>query len=380
LKPDRLKLDQLKPDQLVRRCKQLLERNNRSINNHVRMVTQLRVVAFLCVIAAIASLGACARKIQVTLPVVPSTLALRATTTSSTPIDHSKEALPVVSGIGGQTSTIVFGASSVSLTGIVSGPTGPIEGATVQVDRLVGDKEATIRVLTDGTGRYSISNKELGRVRVRAWRAPDFAQVKEDVFFTKGTTEHNLKMEKYSFSDLQWSVAPSPLIVGRQAAVVVQISDRLVNADGVVVVQPISGVGVTLSPRSAVQIVSIGERLTDANGRATFNVQCVEAGASTVAASLATGGEATLDLPSCVLPPPPSTDPPASSLVATLPPTIPETTFRNVPIITVPTEVTVVEPTVSTVLLIAPTTAPLPVPSVVQPPLPTIAPPAPAPA
>ncbi len=297
--------------------------------------------AIICaLIVLVLTAGSCARAVKVSLPVVPSTFALRSTTSSSTPIDRSKESLPVLTGLGTvPTSTLVFYGGNATIEGIVTGPEGPVAGATVQVERLVGETSAVTRVLTDQVGHYGLARVKLGRIRVRAWRSPDLAQITEDVTFTKGSARLDLKMQKYARSDLQWSVAPSPIVVGRQAAVIVQITDRLVNPDGVVVNQAISGVGVSLSARSFIQIVTGGEKLTDDKGRATFNIQCVETGPSTVSAALATGGEATLNLPDCVLPPAPPTAAPSdtgppptvSSVTET---TIGQATIRTVPLTT----------------------------------------------
>jgi hypothetical protein len=351
-----------------------------------RSLGAARLAACVVVASALVVVG-CSRKVKITLPVVPTTVALRSTTSSSTPIDRSKDSLPVL-GTGIVSTTLTFGLGRASIAGVVTGPDGPVEGATVQIERMVGNDSAITRVVTDAAGRYALSNATLGRIRIRAWRSPDVAEVKETVMFTKETVRHDIKVQRYARSDLQWSVAPSPLVVGQQAAVVVQITDRIVNADGVVVIQPIRGVGVRLSPRSFVQIVTVEERLTNDLGRATFNVQCVESGPATVAANLATGGEATLDLPNCVLPPPPSTIPTsdAPATVATAPPTVPQTTFVSAPIVTVPVQAPVPtnapEPTVpiATVVEVAPalpTVVPAPVVGTVVPtPEPVLVPPA----
>ena len=108
-------------------------------------------------------------------------------------------------------------------------------------------------------------------------------------------------MASYKRSDLQWAVAPSPLVVGRAATVIVQLSERLVNELGRVVVQPVSGVGVSLSQQGVVQVASLEERISDEKGRVSFRLACNEPGPSTIIARLAIGGEASLDLPACVI-------------------------------------------------------------------------------
>jgi hypothetical protein len=118
-----------------------------------------------------------------------------------------------------------------------------------------------------------------------------------------------------------------------------------------VVVQPVSGVGVSLSQQGVVQVASLEERISDENGRVSFRLACNEPGPSTIIARLAIGGEASLDLPACVIVTiPPTTVPvevPPSETSPGTPVTLPPTSeLVRVPI--------VIEPTLSPPISLAP--------------------------
>jgi hypothetical protein len=298
------------------------------------------LVAGASVVAA-SSLTSCSRKIVVIQPIVPTTFALAATSSSIKPEDLSKNSLvPVAAGV--PTTSIGFGPGNASITGIVRGPDGPVPGAIVEIERLLEGQSLTVQVVADATGRYSLQKALLGRIRIRAWRAPDLALVTEKALFTKGAQTLDILMTSYKHSDLQWAVSPSPLVVGRAATVIVQLSERLVNELGRVVVQPVTGVGVSLLQQGVVQVASLEERISDEKGRVSFRLACNEPGPSTIIARLAIGGEASLDLPACVI----VTIPPTTIPVETIPydtavpaaVTVPPTSeLVRVPVITQPT-------------------------------------------
>ena len=322
------------------------------------------------------SLTSCSRKIVVTQPIVPTTFALAATSSSIKLMDRSKESLaPIANSI--PTTSIVFGPGNASINGIVRGPDGPVPGATVEIERLLDGQSATVQVLTDPTGRYTLQKTLLGRIRIRAWRAPDLALITEKALFTKGAETFDVEMSSYKRSDLQWAVAPSPLVVGRAATVIVQLSERYVNELGRVAVQPVTGVGVSLLQQGVVQVASLEERISDEKGRVSFRLACNEPGPSTIIARLAIGGEASLNLPTCeivTIPPTTLPDPvPAASALTTVE-TVPPTVFVGAPIVT--------EPPVSAAVTIAPPVPLITVEPAVVVPAATLAPsavPAPAP-
>lgn len=318
-----------------------IEQVNR-VNQTKRVLRRFAVLLVVgSSIGAASSLSSCSRKIVVIQPIVPTTFALAATSSSIKPVDLSKNSLvPVAPGV--PTTSIGFGPGNASITGIVRGPDGPVAGAIVEIERLLDGQSLMVQVVADATGRYSLQKALLGRIRIRAWRAPDLALVTEKALFTKGAQSFDILMASYKHSDLQWAVAPSPLVVGRAATVIVQLSERLVNELGRVIVQPVTGVGISLSQQGVVQVASLEERISDEKGRVSFRLACNEPGPSTVIARLAIGGEASLDLPACVI----VTIPPTTIAVEIVPSdtavqaavTVPSTSeLIRVPIITEPT-------------------------------------------
>ena len=352
---------------------QKLPRSGEKTGRNLRCFATILLVGSSVVLAS--SLTSCSRKIVVTQPMVPTTFALAATSSSIKLTDRSKESLaPIANSI--PTTSIVFGPGNASITGIVRGPDGPVPGATVEIERLLDGQSATVQVLTDRTGRYSLQKTLLGRIRIRAWRAPDLALITEKALFTKGAETFDVEMSSYKRSDLQWAVAPSPLVVGRAATVIVQLSERYVNELGRVAVQPVTGVGVSLLQQGVVQVASLEERISDEKGRVSFRLACNEPGPSTIIARLAIGGEASLNLPTCeivTIPPTTLPDPvPAASALTTVE-TVPPTVFVGAPI--------VIEPPVSAAVTIAPPVPLITVEPAVVVPAATLAPsPVPAPA
>jgi hypothetical protein len=277
--------------------------------------------------AAMVALAGCSREVTVAYPSVPSTLPLRSTTTTSIGVDRTKLALPT-DGLGvSSTTTIGFRpAAPLSLTGVVTGPDGPVPGARVRVERLVGSAAVAQIVDADDQGRYQVAGVELGRLRVRAWKAPDLAMTQDDVFFASSQVHHDLAVANFGRTDVQWAMAPANPKVGEKANVVIQVSTRAVDEEGKISVVPLSGVGVSVYPTGVLVPLVLGERLTNVNGRAIFTLRCDGSGNSGLDVRLATGGQATLAPPPCQTP---VVTVPATTVSA---PTEPPTTVVSAPI------------------------------------------------
>lgn len=299
-----------------------------------RRPTAWRRLAFWtnALVVTTALLG-CARDVKVAYPVVPSTLQLRSTTTTTIGPDRSKMALPSIDVSRTSTATIGFVVGAATLTGVVSGPDGPVPGAKVRVERLVGSQRAEITVDADAEGRYTLENVQLGRVRVRAWRPPDLAMMSDDVFFASATTKHNLALDLFGRTDVQWAMAPDTPLRGRKVNIVIQVSTRMVDELGRISVVPLSGVGVSIYPTGVLLPMAAGERLTNEAGRVVFTLLCDSDGSAGLDVRLATGGQAVITPPPCTTPAvtsPPDTIPvvdpnaptsfPPIDAVTTLPP------------------------------------------------------------
>ena len=165
-----------------------------------RVVWPMAIVSALTLLATVG----CTRKVAIEYPVVPTTLALRATTTTTIGPDRSRETLlpPLDSQVVVPTTLVDFGDGTVTVKGMVKGPDGPIAGATVRFERLVGDAMAERTVTADEKGRYLLENVPGGRLRLRAWKVPDMAMARNIVVFAKETTTVDLKAERFASTDV----------------------------------------------------------------------------------------------------------------------------------------------------------------------------------
>jgi hypothetical protein len=283
----------------------------------------------------------------VTLPTVPATMALRELTATTKGVDHSRDTLAPAAPTAetsSTTSTIGFAEGKVTISGTVLGPDGGVAGATVHIERLVGDQTAVRDVLTDDQGRYSLDSVTAGRIRFRAWRVPDMAATEERVAFASGQFKADIKVTGYGKTSIRWGIAPSRPVFGRLANVVIQVTTDVVGVDGSVRPEPVVGVGVTVTPIGLLQPDVAQEVVTGDRGRVQFSLRCNGVGASTLLVELATGERAELHPPGCI--PVPTTT--AAPVVA--PPPEPSVTVPVQAANTVP----VVEPTATVVVTPAP--------------------------
>ena len=294
--------------------------------------------AVVCALVMSAS-GGCTRKFEIIYPEVPTTLALRPSTSTTIGPDRSIETLlpPLDSAPPIATTTIAFGEGTVTVKGTVEGPDGPVAGVTVRFERIVGEQSAERSVITDDAGRFTLPNVVGGRMRLRAWKVPDLAMARNIVVFASDTTTVTLKVDRFATTDVRWAAAPASPIEGQQVNLVVQVSRRLVDDDGVIGFEQITGMAVRLVPLGALQPDGADERLTDDTGRASFPMRCNAVGPATLRAQLASGEDATLELPSCAAVPTTTTStitPPEATVPPILVPPVngEETTTTAVPV------------------------------------------------
>ena len=287
----------------------------------------------------ISAAGGCTRKVEISYPEVPTTLALRPSTSTTIGPDRSKETLlpPLDSAPPSATTTVAFGEGTVSVEGTVLGPDGPVAGATVRFERLVGEQSAERSVISDEAGRFMLANVAGGRMRLRAWKVPDIAMARNIVLFASETTTVTLKVDRFATTDVRWAAAPASPTEGQPVNLVVQVSRRLVDDGGVIGFEQITGMAVRLVPLGALQPEGANERLTDDTGRASFPMRCNAVGPATLRAQLASGEDATLELPPCA-PVPTTTTTTIAPPESTLPPILvppangQETTTTGVPV------------------------------------------------
>lgn len=258
------------------------------------------------------------------LPPPPSTAPSPSTTIAP---DFSGVALPAARGAT-TTTTIAIGPGEAAFKGTVTGPDGPVPGAPVRVERILGTAVASMDATTRDDGTWEVTGIKGGAYRVRAWRPPDLALVEPAFIFVAAeqTFPLDLKLERYAGPFATAAIAPRPPVVGHPANLVVQLAQRSVDDRGFVVSVPMVGAPAQLaSPSGGWLVASPNPTLTDANGRARWDVRCRAAG--TQALSVSAGGATAplpLALPACAeatapAPASPGSAPPPSSPATVLP-------------------------------------------------------------
>jgi hypothetical protein len=236
------------------------------------------------------------------------------TTESTTPTSLADYTGVVLPGVGGETTTTIEEKGTARLVGTVSGPEGLLAGATVRIERLVDGREIRHDVLTGPDGRWELRDVPGGRYRVRAFLAPVYAQTKSETKFLTDDDEHSfdLKVEDQRGVVVRSDVAPDQPVVDNAVNLVVLVVQRVVGDDGVVRARPLTGTFVELTglgrwvardDSTTTTILDDGSggggsfdqgATLSGDGRATFELQCVQAGAPGLA----------LRIPVLVIPPP----------------------------------------------------------------------------
>ncbi len=160
-------------------------------------------------------------------------------------VDYTGVVLP---GVGGETTSTIDETGTARLVGSVTGPRGPVAGATVRIDRLVAGREIRKDVVTAADGRWELRDVPGGRYRVRAFLAPVYAQVQAEVRFLADGEEHpfDLVVEDQRRVVVRADVAPEQPVLDGDVNLVVLVAQRIVAPDGVVRSSPLSGTFVEL--------------------------------------------------------------------------------------------------------------------------------------
>jgi hypothetical protein len=254
------------------------------------------------VAALVAMLGACTDAKDEALPPVPPTVS----TTSTTVVDYST--VPLAGVQTKTTTTVVGGPGRARLGGTVTGPDGPVAGATVRLERLQDDA-VVFRgdVATNDQGRWLSGRLVGGRWRIRAWRAPDLALVTAQIVFLEAaqSTSLPLALQRYTGVAVRWAVAPDPPPIATPTDLAFAITRTSVDANGVVRSAPIPNLPAQLfGPKWL--IGGKNPQFTDADGHVSWTVACSEAGPQGMFISLFTGDIRPVTLAACGTPAPPT--------------------------------------------------------------------------
>ena len=225
--------------------------------------------------------------------------------------------------VPGSTTTVPpqIGPGSATINGTVLGPDGPVAGATVEADRLVGDAVTSTQTTTAADGSWSIGPILGGRYRVRAWQQPSLAVTAPQIFFLGGTDVHSMTIQLTSFAgpDVASAIAPGVPVVGATDNLIVQVTNPTVGSDGVVRDLPAVGVSVSLTDGPLWQVENGNPLPTGTDGTVLFQVSCQGGGDIPLSAAVGGAAPVALQLPDCFSPPtttlaPPVTIPPCPTI------------------------------------------------------------------
>jgi hypothetical protein len=267
-----------------------------------------RLVAAL---AALVALGACQPRAIEPLPPAPKVPA----TTTTTVTDYSGVAL---AGVGGRTTTTVaMGPGKATLAGVVNGPDGPVEGAVVHAERLVGDASATMDILTGPDGRFEMATVFGGRYRVRAWKqAPDnLALIEPQVFFLEGSEKKQLTLAltRYQGVSATAAIAPDPPLINTSSNLVVLAVNRSVDERGIVRSAPLPSVRAELFGTGDWRVLTPVVTTADEGGRARWTLECRRVGKQPLSVVIGEADAFNLNLPDCTVPPPTAEEQPTDA-------------------------------------------------------------------
>jgi hypothetical protein len=280
-----------------------------------------RLTLFAVLVALVAA--ACTSKGKKAEPTIvpPPNLAPVTTTTL---VDLSGIKLTGVPG-NTTTTTIAMGPGGATIKGTVTGPDGAaVGGATVHLERLVGDGTATQDIPSNPDGTYTVPTILGGRYRVRAY-VPDpynLAQPNDNVFFLADneTKTLNLQMQTFSGTTVKSSMAPDPPYVNELANLVIQVVNQTVDNKGIVRGTPVPGSKVELFSSGSWVVTTPNPATTDDKGLSSFQVQCGALGPQGLAVVVNDTLNTPLKVGDCVNLPPPTTT--TTTTATTLPTTV----------------------------------------------------------
>lgn len=202
-------------------------------------------------------------------------------------IDHTRPLLPVEGG-------------RATLRGVVVGPDGPLEGATVRLERFVGPDWGYLDVGTNDEGRYEAKNVLGGRYRVRAWQKPSLASVESQTAFLRedGEAELGIAVDKHEGILLSGAADAAEPRVGQKIPFKTLVARAEVDDNGIVQAPGVPAAEVALISQGGVRIVGDTTLTTDEQGYATFTVMCTETGDHAVVIS-SSGEELSVGIPTC---------------------------------------------------------------------------------
>jgi hypothetical protein len=231
---------------------------------------------------------------------VPTTSSTTSTTVQATTTTTLRPTTTV-------TTLLQMGPGDASIGGTVVGPAGPVDGATVHIERLVGKLTAATELTTTGGGSWNMPSLLGGAYRVRAFKAPDLGQSPVETFFLAANERKivDLRLPAVGGERIAATVNPNPPRVGQPASVTIQVGVGRVDAQGKSSITPRPGLVMSLVGGPGIVVESAPQVVADANGSAAWSIRCSAEGASTVTLTVS-NGVTTVQLPPCITGPPPT--------------------------------------------------------------------------
>lgn len=257
---------------------------------------------------------ACGGVRNLDIPTPPSTQPAAGGTTTTATSDLTNVSLTPVPST--PPPTVVLTPGQASLSGIVTGPSGVVAGATVLVERVVGDSAGTDTigsktVVTGADGTWMLPGILGGRYLVRAWLAPTLALTTPQLLLLGATQNVNLAMTltAYDGQSLTASIAPSPPQVGVVATVFITATQETVGSDGVVRGTALPGASIMVYAAGNVVLAGSNPGVTDSVGEMELALGCSAVGPVGLSATIDAVTSFQLSVPDCAAFVPPVTTP-----------------------------------------------------------------------
>lgn len=264
----------------------------------VRHPIRLAAIAIGVVLVVVFFGGTCSAPERRSLP-PPSSTSSTAVEETTTTVDRSRIVLQPVSG---QTTTTLAEFGDAILSGVVTGPDGPVPGATVRIERLVGDAVQVREVRTREDGTWVLEGLPGGRMRARAYAPPSLTMLEPEIFFLSESQPRELRftLSEHSGVLVRSDVTPRAPTVGSAVNLAVQVVRRVVDDQGVARTQPIPDV--PLEVQSSGWTFVDGPGATGSDGVAVFTFRCEQPATVTASVVLFDGLQDRsfpLETPSC---------------------------------------------------------------------------------
>lgn len=236
------------------------------VRHPVRLVAVVVGIAALLVVFG----GTCSAPDRRSLP-PPSSTSSTVPEETTTTVDHSRTVLQPLTG---QTTTTLAQFGDAILSGIVTGPSGPVPGATVRIERLVGDAVQVREVRARDDGTWVLEGLPGGRMRVRAYAPPSLTMLEPEIFFLSESQPRELRLAVREHSGILVlsDVTPSAPTVGASVNVAVRVVQKVVDDEGVARTQPL--VNVPLQLQSSGWVIESGPGATGSDGVAVYTFRC----------------------------------------------------------------------------------------------------------